>query len=176
MTAPADVWLVVKRDGSLATSHNGTCRCAFIAKGDAEGLCLPGESVVRFRLVRADEPEQPQREDPHALDNALTDFLKGYCPFSATQLQSAVHALCRMAIKGQSDLDHLRDTVRTLVDAVCGPEQPREDVGELRECVRELACLVHDHAINLVGSAEFAEMVDRIIDRLAAPEQAGGAT
>ena len=60
MTAPADVWAIEMSDGSLLTSPTGTAMLWNTCEGVMRSVLLPGGAKpVRFRLVRADEPEQP---------------------------------------------------------------------------------------------------------------------
>lgn len=121
MTAPADVWAIQRPDGSFFGDNGEGFVSLWRDEHGARVACIgsEGNRVVRFRLVRADEPEQPA-------------------------------------------------------------EPPRDDVGELRECVRELADILRGVNVSRSlrqGDADScrARQCQGIIDRLAAPGQ-GGAT
>ena len=109
MTAPADVWAVENPSGKLWSDHDGA-PLMWASRELASRARGKRDKVVRFRLVRVDEPEQPQRDE----------------------------------------------------------------VGELRECVRGLARAIHMEVSGLIDRAKFRAICVDVIDRLTAQSGPAG--
>lgn len=174
MTAPADVWAVETRPGVFVNcGAESKTPYLFIDEGSATdvsctwcGMSLPEgfPRVVRFRLVRVDEPEQPDDYETHLLHDGEGKPVM-YCEVCGVHANKARDVACWFG-KPKDE-----------------PEQPqRDEVGELRECVRKLADLVSTVAeVAAMIDESDADLLDacaidaaRIVHRLAAQSGPAG--
>lgn len=106
MTAPADVWAVENPSGKLWSDHDGA-PLMWASRELASRARGKRDKVVRFRLVRVDEPEQPQRDEVGELRECVRELssIVRELVFGRPRLMHRVMHLCASLSKSSEGTD-----------------------------------------------------------------------